>query len=147
MIASELNAAGVRRNERYFAPMTTQKTLFGRLKDVRDPARDLFGWYVGDYLWVFPNRETSWSIGKSIGRLRTVVCLRGDVLPVGHGPEAKDCSLYAKGLYLGFSAFATSEEEPDPVDLWQQIIDRLHAVARSSGVTLSTGASPTVDGL
>ncbi|MGN9920299.1 hypothetical protein [Micromonospora palomenae] len=127
--------------------MTTQKTLFGRLKDVRDTSRDLFGWYVGDYLWVFPNRGTARSTGDSIGSLRTVVTAQGDVLPVGHGPEAKDCRLYTKGLPLGFSALSSPvrEEPPDVVDLWQEIIERLQAVARSSGVALSTEASPGID--
>ncbi|WP_346535566.1 hypothetical protein [Micromonospora sp. DPT] len=143
-----MSTAGVRRTERYFPPIKTQKTLFGRLKDVRDPSRDLFGWYVGDYLWAFPNPGTAWSTGDSTGSLRTVVTAQGDVLPVGHGPEARECRLYIKGLSLGFSALTSTvrEEPPYLVDLLQEIIERLTAVARSSGVTISTMASPETDG-
>lgn len=145
-LARALVAAGVRPPDRYSSGRRTVKSLFGRLKEVADPSRDLYGWYVGEYYWQTSKESSAWDTGNKIRRMRTFITTEG--APIADGwRQVGTAYLYTEsdadgfgGSYGGFDSLALAVGRPGRIpttlDVWKEILERMEAIARSSGVEL-----------
>jgi hypothetical protein len=90
--------------------------LFGGSKYVRDRRSDVYGWFIGEYVW----RERE--VGQYGGdraverRVKTYITFHGDISRAGRGWNSDDLS--GSGGY-GF---------------WEEIVSKMIILARERGV-------------
>src|ERR1022692_2373092 len=93
-----------------------QRRLVGGTKFVRDRGNDVYGWFVGEYLWWVPDGQ-AYDAGRVQRQVRTFVTSYGGIARAGIG-------LHSPEDLLSYNA----------PDFWEEMLSKMLELARKHGV-------------